>query len=184
MKHDPYDALPPAPSFRLTSTDLLDGKAMPRRVASEGAGGANISPQLSWYGFPDETRSFAITMYDPDARTPSGFWHWAVVDIPATVTELKAGAGSDGDSGLPAGARHLPNDARTRGYDGPAPPPGSGPHRFFIAVHAVDVDSLAIDEDATPAYLYLTLLGHTLARAVVVPWYESESVADAESNAA
>jgi Raf kinase inhibitor-like YbhB/YbcL family protein len=178
MKHDPYDQTPPAPAFRVTSTDALDGKALPRRTASEGAGGSNLSPQLSWYGFPKETRSFIVTMYDADAPTPSGFWHWLVKDIPASVTELKAGAGSAGDRDLPAGARHHANDARDLAYDGPAPPPGSGPHRYFIAVHALDVASLGVDDDATPAYVNLQLLGHTLARAVMVPWYESAPVTE------
>ena len=184
MKHDPYDSLPPVPSFRIASRDLLDGKAMPNSAASEGSGGANISPHLTWYGFPDETRSFVVTMYDADAPTPSGFWHWVVKDIPSTVTELDPGAGSGGDSSLPAGARHLANDAGTRGYDGPAPPPGTGPHRFFVAVHALDVDSLTIDDGASPAYLSFVLLGHTLGRAVIVPWFESESLSDTESKAA
>lgn len=183
MQHDPYDRLPPAPSFRVTSEELFDGKRLPRHLASEGVGGADISPHLAWYGFPEETRSFVVTMYDPDAPTPSGFWHWVVKDIPATVTELPAGAGSDGDASLPAGARHVPNDARSRRYDGPAPSPGSGRHRYFIAVHALDVDSLPIDEDATPAYLNLTLLGHTLGRAVIAPWFEVASVSDAEAEA-
>lgn len=184
MKHDPYDRLPPAPSFRITSEEFLDRKRLPQHVASEGAGGSNLSPHLSWYGFPEETRSFVVSMYDPDAPTPSGFWHWMVKDIPATVTELPSGAGSAGDSSLPAGARHVPNDARERHYDGPAPPPGAGRHRYYIAVHALDVDSLPIDDDATPAYLNLTLLGHTLARAVIVPWYEIASLSDVEADAA
>ncbi len=180
MKHDPYAQTPPAPAFRVTSTDALDGKALPRRAASESAGGSNLSPQLSWYGFPAETRSFVVTMFDADAPTPSGFWHWLVKDIPASVTELKAGAGKMGDTDLPAGARHHANDARDRGYDGPAPPPGSGPHRYFIAVHALDVGSLAVDEDATPAYVNLQLLGYTLARAVMVPWYESAAMTESD----
>ena len=185
MKHDPYDEnLPPAPSFRIAGGDVFDGKEIPRQNASEGAGGGGVSPRLSWYGFPDETRSFVVTMYDADAPTPSGFWHWAVADIPAAVTELPAGAGSAGASTLPAGARHLRNDAGVRGYVGPAPPAGHGPHRYFIAVHAVDVESLGVDEDASPAYLSFALLGHTLARAVIVPWFESESLEDEESKAA
>ena len=184
MKHDPYANLPPAPAFRISSQELFDGKEMPRDTAGQGSGGANISPHLSWYGFPDETRSFVVTMYDADAPTPSGFWHWAVIDIPAAVTELPPGAGSAGDSKLPAGARHLGNDAGVRGYVGPAPPPGHGPHRYFIAVHAVDVESLGVADDASPAYASFVLLGHTLARAVIAPWFESESLGDAESAAA
>jgi Raf kinase inhibitor-like YbhB/YbcL family protein len=184
MKHDPYENVPPAPGFRIASQDLLDGKEMSRHHASEGSGGRNVSPHLSWYGFPDETQSFVVTMYDADAPTPSGFWHWAVTDIPASVTELPPGAGRAGDSELPVGARHLRNDAGVRGYVGPAPPPGHGPHRYFIAVHAVDVESLGVDADASPAYASFVLLGHTLARAVIAPWFESESLADTETKVA
>lgn len=184
MRHDPYDNLPPAPSFRITSEDVADGKPMPAKTASEGAGGCNESPQLSWYGFPEGTRSFVVTMFDPDAPTPSGFWHWAIADVPASVTELEAGAGSRGDAGLPKGARHLRNDAGERRYTGPTPPPGHGPHRYFIAVHAVDVESIGVDDDASPAYLIFALMGHTLARAVIAPWYETQSVFNGEENVA
>jgi Raf kinase inhibitor-like YbhB/YbcL family protein len=183
MKHDPYDQTPSVPAFRVTSADALDGKALPRSAASTASGGSNISPQLSWYGFPEGTRSFLVTMYDADAPTPSGFWHWLVKDIPASVTELQAGAGA-GDEALPAGARHHANDARDRAYDGPAPPPGGGPHRYFIAVHALDVDSVGVDDDATPAYVNLQVLGHTLARAVMTPWYEASPVVESDVKAA
>jgi Raf kinase inhibitor-like YbhB/YbcL family protein len=178
MKHDPYRQIPQAPAFRVTSAELTHGGSLPRDAASAASGGSNRSPQLSWYGFPEETRSFVITMYDADAPTPSGFWHWLVKDIPASVTELKAGAGR-GDETLPAGARHHPNDARDRAYDGPAPPPDSGVHRYFIAVHALDVESIGVDEESTPAYLNLQLLNHTLARAVMVSDYARDSAADA-----
>jgi Raf kinase inhibitor-like YbhB/YbcL family protein len=184
MRHDPYSTVPPAPSFRITSREVLDGKPLPKQAASEGAGGTNQSPHLTWYGFPEETRSFVVTMYDADAPTPSGFWHWLVKDIPATVTELKQGAGSRGDSSLPDGAAHLRNDAGARAYSGPAPPPGSGAHRYFIAVHAVDVESLGVDPDASPAYVHLDLLGHTLARAVIAPHFSQESVTDEQVDAA
>jgi Raf kinase inhibitor-like YbhB/YbcL family protein len=184
MHHNPYSTLPPAPPFRITSTDVLDGKPLPRHTAGEGAGGANESPQLAWYGYPDGTRSFVVTMYDADAPTPSGFWHWVVKDVPAGVTELRRGAGSSGDAGLPDGAGHLRNDAGVRAYSGPAPSPGSGLHRYFIAVHAVDVETLAVDPDASPAYLHLDLLGHTLARAVVAPTFGQESVAAGKGDVA
>lgn len=183
MRHDPYKRLPEAPSFRVTSPDVPDGKAMPRRMVSRGAGGANESPPLTWYGFPEETRSFVVTMFDADARTPSGFWHWAVKDIPGDMEGLEAGAGSSGDASLPAGARHLRNDGGTRGYDGPAPPPGHGPHRYFIAVHAVDVERLPGDDDSSVAHLHLTLLGHTLARAVMMPTYEAPAIGQEEEAA-
>jgi Raf kinase inhibitor-like YbhB/YbcL family protein len=162
------------PSFSVTSTDVADGKALatPQVSGIFGAGGEDVSPQLSWSGFPAETRSFVVTVYDPDAPTASGFWHWAVVDIPASVTSLPSGAGDDSGSGLPAGAFQLANDAGLKRYLGAAPPAGHGPHRYFTVVHAVDVESLGIPEGATSAFLGFNLFGHTLARAVLTPVYE------------
>src|SRR5437867_13353580 len=170
----PYDRIGVVPSFALTSTDLRAGQKLARPQVSGlmGAGGEDVSPQLSWSGFPAETTSFAVTVYDPDAPTASGFWHWAVVDIPANVTELPTGAGDDKGSGLPDGAFQLRNDAGLTRFVGAAPPPGHGRHRYFIVVHAVDVDSLGIPEGASPAFLGFNLLGHTLARATLVGWYE------------
>jgi hypothetical protein len=137
-----------------------------------GAGGQDLSPQLSWSGFPEGTRSFAVTVYDPDVQTGSGFWHWAVYNIPASVTELPTGAGDDAGSGLPEGAVQLPNDARLRRYLGAAPPEGSGPDRYQITIHALDVDSLDLPEGSTPAFLGFNMMPHTLARAMIVPVYE------------
>ena len=167
---DPFARLAPVPTFTLTSTDVAEGEQLPTPQMSGmfGAGGEDRSPQLAWSDFPAETRSFVVTMFDPDAPTPSGFWHWAVADIPASVTELPAGAGSADGANLPSGAFQLPNDARLAQYVGAAPPPGA-PHRYYIVVTAVDVDSLGVDKEATPALLYATLTDHTLARAILVP---------------
>ncbi|MFV0494546.1 YbhB/YbcL family Raf kinase inhibitor-like protein [Mycobacterium sp.] len=169
---NPYDALPVLPSFTLTSTAITDGQplGMPQVSGIMGAGGQDVSPQLSWSGFPAETRSFAVTVYDPDAPTASGFWHWAVANLPASVTELPAGAG-DG-SALPGGAITLANDAGTHRYIGSAPPPGHGPHRYYVAVHAVDVEALDLGEDASPAFLGFNLFMHGIARAVIHGTYE------------
>jgi Raf kinase inhibitor-like YbhB/YbcL family protein len=174
MSRNPYDDLPAAASFELTSADIKDGeKLAPAQVSGIfGAGGQDVSPQLSWSGFPDDTRSFAVTVYDPDAPTASGFWHWAVVDVPAAVTELPSGAGDESGSGLPAGAFQLRNDASVVRYIGAAPPAGHGQHHYYAVVHAVDVESLGISEDATPAFLGFNLFSHTLGRAMIVPWYE------------
>jgi Raf kinase inhibitor-like YbhB/YbcL family protein len=113
-----------------------------------------------------------VTCFDPDAPTGSGFWHWAVFDIPADVTELPTGAGSPDGALLPAGAITLRGDAGAARYIGAAPPAGHGPHRYVFAVHAIDVERLGIDGDVTPALLGFNLFGHTLARAVIVPTYE------------
>jgi Raf kinase inhibitor-like YbhB/YbcL family protein len=175
MAHDPYDALPKVPSFELTSKDVSDGEALAagQRSGIFGAGGKDESPQLSWTGFPPGTQSFAVTVYDPDAPTASGFWHWAVFNIPAEVTELPTGAGDEGGSGLPPDAVTLRNDAGLTRFLGAAPPAGHGKHRYFIVVHAVDVPKLEIDPSATPALLGFNLFMHTLARARLVPWSES-----------
>ncbi|MHA6616082.1 YbhB/YbcL family Raf kinase inhibitor-like protein [Pseudonocardia sp. DLS-67] len=176
MPHDPYADLPSVPSFTVSSTDVADGEtlAVAHRSGIFGAGGEDLSPQLSWSGFPEETRSFVVTCYDPDAPTASGFWHWAVADIPASVTELPTGAGDENGSGLPDGAFQLANDGSLARYVGSAPPPGHGPHRYFFVVHAVDVASLGIPTGATPAFLGFNLFGHTLARGAIVPVYENK----------
>ena len=170
----PYEFLPEVPSFSVTSTDVSDGAtlSLPQVSGIFGAGGEDVSPQLSWSGFPDETKSFAVTCFDPDAPTGSGFWHWAVFDIPADVTELPAGAGSPDSGDLPSQAITLRGDAGVAQYVGAAPPSGHGPHRYFFAVHAVDVETLGVPADATPAFLGFNLFGHTLARGLIVPTYE------------
>jgi len=175
MPANPYDALPQVPSFQVTSKDVADGEQLPvpQRSGIFGAGGQDVSPQLSWSGFPEGTRSFVVTCYDPDAPTASGFWHWAVVDIPASVTELPTDAGDEGGAGLPAGAIQLRNDGGSARYLGAAPPEGHGPHDYYFVVHAVDTESLGIGADASNAFLGFNLFFHTLARATIVPWYEN-----------
>jgi Raf kinase inhibitor-like YbhB/YbcL family protein len=173
---DPFDFLPQVPGFEVTSTDCSDGQplATPHVSGVMGAGGEDRSPQLSWSGFPEGTKSFAVTVYDPDAPTQSGFWHWAVANIPATVTELPTGAGDQAGSGLPEGAVQLRNDAGFPGYVGAAPPAGHGPHRYFITVHAVDTEALDVTPDTTPAVLGFNLFGHALGRATLVATYEQK----------
>ena len=170
MPRNPYDELPPIPSFTVTSDDVHDGAALatPQLSGIFGAGGEDVSPQLSWSGAPEGTQSYVVTCYDPDAPTGSGFWHWAVLDIPASVTSLPSGAHDDTGSVLPDGAVQLRNDASLARFLGAAPPPGHGPHRYFFAVHAVDAPSLEIPATATPAFLAFNLFGRTLGRAVLV----------------
>src|SRR6478752_10602916 len=171
--YNTYDHLPKLPSFTVTSESFTDGGAWANDQVSGimGAGGEDVSPQLSWSGFPEETKSFAVTVYDPDAPTASGFWHWAVANIPVTTTSLSSGAGDDEGSGLPDGAAQLRNDSGQRRFVGAAPPQGHIPHRYFVVVHAVDVETLDV-ADATPAVLGFNLFFHTLGRARLVAWYQ------------
>ncbi len=172
--YNPYDYLPKLAAFTLTSDDISDGRPlkMPQVSGIMGAGGEDVSPQLSWSGFPEETRSFAVTVYDPDAPTASGFWHWAVANLPATCTELPVGVGEGSE--LPGDAVTLVNDAGMRRYVGAAPPPGHGLHRYFVAVHAVNVEKLELSEDASPAYLGFNLFMNAIARAVIHGTYEQK----------
>ena len=168
--HDPYAHLPQVESFTLTSTDVTDGAPFANAQMSGvfGAGGEDVSPQLSWSGFPPQTRSFAVTVFDPDAPGPSGFWHWAVHDIPASVTSLPSGAGDAQGSGLPPGAVQLPCDGGLAHYVGAAPPIGHGPHRYFIVVHALDVEKLDVPPGGSPGLQAFMMFTHTLARAQLV----------------
>ena len=175
MSYNPYERLPKVHSFKVSSADVRDGErlSLPQVSGIFGAGGEDISPSLTWQGFPAGTKSFVVTMYDPDAPTASGFWHWAVVDIPADVTKLARGVGNENGLDLPKGAFQLRNDGGMARYIGAAPPAGHGKHHYYIVVHAVDVESLGLDKNATPAFLGFNLFSHTLGRGIIVPWYES-----------
>lgn len=173
--NNPFARLPEVPSFTLTSSTVTDGQPLPIAQLS-GAfgvpGGQDISPELTWTGAPEGTKSYAVTMYDPDAPTGSGFWHWAVANIPASVTSLPEGAGDDTGSGIPAGAFQLPGDARAARFIGGAPPAGHGEHRYFITVHALDIEDIGVPADGTPAFLGFNMASHILGRATIVPTAE------------
>ncbi|NAZ84322.1 YbhB/YbcL family Raf kinase inhibitor-like protein [Kineococcus sp. R8] len=161
---EPYSLLPQVPSFALTSTDVAEGAVMADAHAD-----GNVSPQLSWSGFPEGTKSFLLNCFDPDAPTPAGFWHWTVVDLPVTTTELPTGADAPAHLG---DALVLRNDMGTADYTGAAPPPGDRAHRYVFAVHALDVESLGLPAEATPTVAAFTSLGHVLARATLTATYQ------------
>jgi Raf kinase inhibitor-like YbhB/YbcL family protein len=165
---DPYDLLPALPSFTLTSDDVTDGQ--PLKDDQVNAAG-DSSPQLSWSGFPEGTKSFVVTCYDPDAPTPSGFWHWVLVDLPADVTSLEAGAGAPG-AALPGSAFMGRNDGGSHGFMGAAPPEGDQVHRYYFVVHAVTEESLGVDADASAAVVSFNLAFKALGRAVIHGTYQ------------
>lgn len=160
---DPYDYLPPRPWFELVSADLADGAWMPMRHVHWSAGGQNISPHVAWSGAPAQTQGYALTCFDPDAPTGCGFWHWSVLDLPASVTELPTGAGA-GDDTLPGGV-HARTDFGEARYGGAAPPKGDHLHRYMFVVHALDVAELGVGAGGSPVAVAFNLAFHTLARA-------------------
>jgi hypothetical protein len=174
MSRNPYADLPDLPTFELRSDDITDGQPLNKPQVSGvfGAGGEDVSPHLAWSGAPEGTQSYAVTVYDPDAPTASGFWHWAAFNLPADVNELTSGASS---AGLPGGAVQLKNDGGTVGFIGAAPPPGHGPHHYWVVVHAVDVSSLDIPAEASCAFLGFNLFSHALGRATLVGTYEQQA---------
>lgn len=166
---NPYEALRSVPSLTVTSDDLTDAGQMPVAQVHDSAGGANISPQLSWSGAPADTQAYAVTMYDPDAPTVSGFWHWLLTGLSATVTSLPSGAGA---SGVLDGVRLGRNDFGDNSYGGAAPPPGDGPHRYFVAVSALDTDDLGIGPNASAAVTSFAIEAHTIARGLIMVQFE------------
>ncbi|MFH8380219.1 YbhB/YbcL family Raf kinase inhibitor-like protein [Kitasatospora sp. NPDC018058] len=163
----PYEFLPQVPSFPLSSQDITEGATLGQEFIYAGG---NLSPQLAWSGLPEGTKSIAVTCYDPDAPTGSGWWHWLALNLPADTTELPRGAGSSDESLPGAASFHGRNDFPGNKYDGAAPPPGA-PHRYVFAVHALDVEKLDVTADTPPAQVGFNLTFHTLGRALLTGEY-------------
>ena len=164
-------------TMKLTSQSFQDGDYLAEaHILSQdfgfGCAGGNKSPQLSWSGAPAGTKSFAVTCYDPDAPTGSGFWHWLVVNIPANVSELPLDARNPRSPKLPQGALQTRTDFGTPGYGGPCPPQGDHPHRYLFTVFAVGVDSLPVNADTSAAVIGFQLNFNTLAKAAIMGLYK------------
>lgn len=173
------DGDPPRPTIRpdvafvLSSPDLREGETLSNAHLFDGMDctGQNVSPALEWAGAPKGTKSFAVTLYDPDAPTGSGWWHWVVFDIPAVITKLSTGAGGSENNALPDGIRQGRTDFGRAGYGGPCPPKGDKPHRYVFTVHALDVEKLDVPGDATAAYIGFNIHGHRLGSAKLTGMY-------------
>jgi Raf kinase inhibitor-like YbhB/YbcL family protein len=163
--------------MQLTSKSFNDGDylKMDHVLSAEfgfGCSGGNVSPQLAWSGAPEGTRSFALTCFDPDAPTGSGFWHWVVVNIPATVAELPLDAGNPKSGTLPAGALQVRTDYGAAGYGGPCPPPGDHPHRYLFTLFALGVDQLPVTADTSCAVVGFQLNFNKLAQVSLMGLYK------------
>jgi Raf kinase inhibitor-like YbhB/YbcL family protein len=161
-----------AKSFKLKTASFDPKKSMPMQHVynSFGCSGENVSPALEWTGAPKDTKSFAITVYDPDAPTGSGWWHWTVVNIPSNVSKIEEGASSA--KKLPPGAIEGRTDFGTSGYGGPCPPKGDKPHRYIFTVHALKVDKLDIDSEASGAMVGFNVNANSLGKATFIVKYE------------
>jgi Raf kinase inhibitor-like YbhB/YbcL family protein len=148
-------------ALEVRSESFAEGATIPMEHVYNGCGGKNISPQLSWSGAPEGTKSFVVTCFDPDAPTGSGYWHWVTFNIPSNVASLAAG-----DTTL-GGGKTGRNDYGEKGYGGPCPPKGDGPHRYIFRVYALDVDSIDASEGTTGASVTFKTRGHVLATGAV-----------------
>ncbi|MBC7411025.1 MAG: YbhB/YbcL family Raf kinase inhibitor-like protein [Bacteroidia bacterium] len=167
-------------TFTLSSKDLGGQATKTQEFGGFGCSGKNESPQLSWANAPEGTKSFAITMYDPDAPTGSGFWHWVITDIPANVNELVTNAGNVALNLAPKGAIQSLTDYGVAGYGGPCPPEGHGLHQYIITIHALKVDKLGLDKmGMNPATTNAAVVGYflwqnTIAKASIISYYQRE----------
>jgi Raf kinase inhibitor-like YbhB/YbcL family protein len=160
-----------AAGLTLTSPELGGQLTEAQVFSGFGCSGGNVSPSLEWTGAPGRTKSFAVTMYDPDAPTGSGWWHWLVFNIPADTSGLKSDAGNPEKGLAPKGSIQSVTDFGAKGFGGACPPEGAKPHTYIFTVHALDVDTLDLGEDTTPALVGFMLNQHVLAKASLVAYY-------------
>lgn len=161
-----------AQTFTLTSSDV-GGQATSKQVFKGfGCNGENVSPQLTWSNAPKGTKSFAVTIHDPDAPTGSGWWHWVIFDIPANVSQLKTDAGNLEKNLAPKNAIQSMTDFGKPGYGGPCPPKGDGPHAYIVTVFALKTATLGLDKNANPALVGFNLNANVIAKASIVFYYE------------
>lgn len=152
-------------TFRLSSTDVTGGRFANAQIFNGfGCSGENVSPQLSWSGAPAGTKSFVLTIYDPDAPTGSGFWHWVVANIPATATSIPTGASGDA-SKMPAGSIETRVDFGFSHYGGPCPPAGDPAHRYVFTIHALGVDHLDVTADSPAALVGFMVHSNEIGKA-------------------
>jgi Raf kinase inhibitor-like YbhB/YbcL family protein len=156
-----------AADFKLTSTDIGADKPLAADFVFSGFGctGGNQSPALSWNGAPAGTKSYAVVLFDPDAMQGRGFWHWLMVNIPASVTSLNRDAGKNDGSKMPSGAAQIKNGFRATGYSGSCPPPADEPHAYLMTVYALKVNSLDVPADATSALMLTAIEANSLGKA-------------------
>jgi Raf kinase inhibitor-like YbhB/YbcL family protein len=165
-----------ADSFTLTSKDIREGQLMNKAQEFNGFGcsGDDLSPHLIWENAPKGTKSFAVTAYDPDAPTGSGWWHWQIVNIPASITELKTGAGDASATSSPKGSLQVKNDYGIRGFGGACPPEGHGTHHYRFTVHALSVDTLALPDDPSGALTGYMINANTIETSTIESLYIRE----------
>lgn len=161
-----------AQTFTLKSADVSGQASLKEVFNGFGCTGENVSPQLSWENVPEGTQSFAITMYDPDAPTGSGWWHWLVFDLPTATNTIPSNAGNTEMKLLPTGAIQSTTDYGTTGYGGPCPPEGHGLHEYMITVYALKVPSLGLDATASPALVGYYLSANVIEKASIVFYYQ------------
>ena len=160
-----------AGNFTLESSDFGGQLTMKQVFDGFGCTGENVSPALSWKDAPKGTKSFAVTVYDPDAPTGSGWWHWVAFNLPVSVTSLPAGAGDPAKALMPKGAVQSTTSYGKAGFGGACPPVGDKAHRYVFTVYALDVESLPLDAGATPALVGYMLNQHAIAKASLISYY-------------